>query len=100
MKFKDFEIRPCKDANGKDEPYKYEIVKWYDHAPYIHGQTTCTRSCYTVAWLEWIPSEPCWDIKSVGLRLLKDWVDGLDEFIIKWCDLMNVCIEKGDEDDE
>lgn len=53
MKFKDFEIRPCKDANGVDSPYKYELVKWYDHEPYIHGPSTSTRSCYTVAWLKY-----------------------------------------------
>ena len=93
MRFKDFEIRPVKSLDGVIDPKRFEIVKWYEHEPYIHGESTSTRSCFVVAWLEWNAKEPCFELTSVGLRLVKDWVDGLDKFIIKWCEMAEVCME-------
>ena len=52
MQFKDFEIRPVKSIDGVIDPNRFELVKWYDHEPYIHGESTSTRSCFVVAWLE------------------------------------------------
>ena len=94
MQFKDFEIRPCKSLDGVIDPKRFEVVKWYDHEPYIHGPSTSTRSCYTVAWLEWNDKELCFELASVGLRLVENWADGLDQFIIKWCELAAVCMEE------
>ena len=94
MKFKDFEIRPVKSLDGVIDPKRFELVKWYDHKPYIHGESTSTRSCFVVAWLEWNHKEPCFELKSVGLRLVENWVDGLDQFIIKWCEMAAVCMEE------
>lgn len=94
MQFKDFEIRPVKSLDGVIDPKRFELVKWYDHEPYIHGESTSTRSCFVVAWLEWNSKEPCFELVSVGLRLVKNWVDGLDKFIIKWCEMAEVCMEE------
>ena len=94
MKFKDFEIRPVKSIDGVTDPNRFELVKWYDHEPYIHGESTSTRSCFVVAWLEWNDKEPCFGLVSVGLRLVENWVDGLDQFIIKWCEMAEVCMEE------
>lgn len=94
MQFKDFEIRPVKSLDGVIDPKRFELVKWYDHETYIHGSRTSTRSCYTVAWLTWNAKEPCFELASVGLRLVENWVDGLDKFIIKWCEMETVCIEE------
>ena len=94
MQFKDFEIRPVKSLDGVIDPKRFELVKWYDHEPYIHGESTSTRSCFVVAWLEWNDKEPCFELKSVGLRLVENWVDGLDQFIIKWCEMAEVCMEE------
>ena len=94
MKFKDFEIRPVKSIDGVTDPNRFELVKWYDHEPYIHGESTSTRSCFVVAWLEWNDKEPCFDLTSVGLRLGENWGDGLDQFIIKWCEMAEVCMEE------
>ena len=96
MKFKDFEIRPVKSLDGVIDPKRFELVKWYDHEPYIHGESTSTRSCFVVAWLEWNDKEPCFELKSVGLRLVENWVDGLDQFIIKWCEMAEVCMEENE----
>lgn len=94
MQFKDFEIRPVKSLDGVIDPRRFELVKWYDHEPYVHGENTSTRSCYVVAWLEWNDKEPCFELVSVGLRLVKNWVDGLDKFIIRWCEMAEVCMEE------
>ena len=93
MKFKDFEIRPVKSLDGVIDPKRFELVKWYDHEPYIHGESTSTRSCFVVAWLEWNAKEPCFELTSVGLRLVENWADGLDQFILKWCEMAAVCME-------
>ena len=94
MQFKDFEIRPVKSLDGVIDPKRFELVKWYDHKPYVHGENTSTRSCFVVAWLEWNDKEPCFELVSVGLRLVENWVDGLDKFIIKWCEMAEVCMEE------
>ena len=94
MQFKDFEIRPVKSIDGVIDPNRFELVKWYDHEPYIHGESTSTRSCFVVVWLEWNDKEPCYELTSVGLRLVKNWVDGLDKFIVKWCEMAEVCMEE------
>ena len=93
MQFKDFEIRPVKSIDGVINPKRFELVKWYDHEPYIHGESTITRSCFVVAWLEYDNKDGFWDFKSVGLRLVENWADGLDQFIIKWCEMAEVCME-------
>lgn len=97
MQFKDFEIRPVKSIDGVIDPKRFELVKWYDHEPYIHGESTSTRSCFVVAWLEWNDKEPCFELVSVGLRLVENWSDGLDKFIIKWCEMAEVCMEEDNE---
>lgn len=94
MQFKDFEIRPVKSLDGVIDPKRFELVKWYDHEPYVHGESTSTRSCFVVAWLEWNDKEPCFELTSVGLRLVENWADGLDKFIIKWCEMAEVCMEE------
>ena len=94
MKFKNFEIRPVKSIDGVIDTKRFELVKWYDNEPYVHGESTSTRSCFVVAWLEWNDKEPCFELKSVGLRLVENWADGLDQFIIKWCEMAEVCIEE------
>ena len=96
MKFKDFEIRPVRSLDGVIDTKRFELVKWYDHEPYVHGESTSTRSCFVVAWLEWNDKEPCFELKSVGLRLVENWVDGLDQFIIKWCEMAEVCMDENE----
>lgn len=82
MQFKDFEIRLVKSLDSVIDPKRFELVKWYQPG-----------HCFVVAFLEWNPKELCFDLKSVGLRLVKDWVDGLDQFILKWCEMAAVCME-------
>ena len=99
MKFKDFEIRPVKSLDGVIDTKRFELVKWYDHEPTpVTNLRTgkvekSTRSCFVVAWLKWNDKEPCFELTSVGLRLVENWADGLDKFIIKWCEMAEVCME-------
>lgn len=100
MKFKDFEIRSVKSLDGVIDSKRFELVKWYDHepTPVTNLRTgkveNSTRSCFVVAWLRWNDKEPCFELASVGLRLVENWADGLDKFIIKWCEMAEVCMEE------
>ena len=100
MRFKDFEIRPVKSLDGVIDPKRFELVKWYDHnpVPVTDGRTgekkMSTRSCFVVACLEYDNKDGFWDFKSVGLRLVENWADGLDKFILKWCEMAEVCMEE------
>ena len=96
MMFKNFEIRPVKSLDGTINHQRFELVKWYDHEPYVCG-SNITLSCFVVAWLTWNPKEPDWELESVGMRLMENWVDGLDKFIVKWCEMAAVCMEEDDE---
>ncbi len=82
MRFKDFEIRPVKTLDGVIDPKRFELVKWCE-----------TGHCFVVAWLEWNSKEPCFELTSVGLRLVENWTDGLDKFIVKWCEMAEVYME-------
>ena len=83
MQFKDFEIRPVKSLDGVIDPNRFELVKWHEHG-----------HCFVVAWLGWNDKEPCFELTSVGLRLVENWADGLDKFIIKWCEMAEVCMKE------
>lgn len=83
MKFKDFEIRPVKAMDGSVDPCKYELVQWYK-----------PDTCYVIAWLTWSDNEKYWGIESVGMRLMENWRDGLNRFIVKWCEMAAVCMEE------
>ena len=103
MQFKDFEIRPVKSIDGAINPNRFELVKWYDHEPMpvtdmrTGEKRISTSSCFVVAWLEWNDKEPCFELTSVGLRLVENWADGLDKCIIKWCEMAEVCMEEDNE---
>lgn len=103
MQFKDFEIRPVKLIDGVVDHNRFELVKWYEHGPQevtnlrTGEKRISTRSCFVVAWLEWNAKEPCFELISVGLRLVENWADGLDKFIIKWCEMAEVCMEEDNE---
>ena len=100
MKFKDFEIRPVKSIDGVTDPNRFELVKWCNHEPMpvtnmrTGEKSISTRSCFVVAWLEYDNKDEFWDIESVDLRLVENWVDGLDQFIIRWCEMAEVCMEE------
>ena len=78
MKYKNFEIRPVPESQDKN---RFELVHWYKEA-----------NCYVLAFIEYNPKTDCWNINCVVMRLIEDWEDGLDKYILSWIKLMAVCM--------
>lgn len=49
--------------------------------------------CFVIGWLKYNASEPCFELKSCGLRWCEYATDRLNSFVIKWADLM--CLSLG-----
>lgn len=81
--FKNFEIRDPVyfGKTPKDAPLVYDIVKWDE-------DKSEPRVCFSIGFLEWNERELCFEMKSVGLRFLKYREDGLEEWLLKWCAMM------------
>ena len=94
-KFKDFEIRDVTYLREppKNRPIEFDLVKWREHEPYevtdwqSGEKKLSTKYCFSIARLWWNDHEPCFDFESVGLRYLKYREDGLEEWLMKWCEL-------------
>lgn len=94
-KFKDFEIRDITYLGDppKDIPIEFDLVKWQKYEPYevTDWQTgekkLNTKYCFSIARLWWNDHEPCFEFESVGLRYLEYREDGLEEWLLKWCEL-------------
>lgn len=104
MRFKDFEIRPSHNLDGKSDPDRYEIVKWYKTEkpmettnPQTGEKTMRDTFCYVLAFLEWDSHEPCWELRSVGMRYVDDYENGLSEFVSACVKMLNVCKRYEDE---
>lgn len=90
MRFKSFEIRK---PNLLVEPtikdyykYNFDIVKWNDDKEY----------CWSIGSLHYRTDGNGFEFKSVGLRYLEDREEGLEHFILKWCELQELLIESED----
>lgn len=89
-----FQIRQPVYLDGHFEPYKFDLVKWEEHAPYeaIDGYTgkkkMCTRSCFTIGTLTWDDRESGFEFESCGLRYFKHRMEGLEQFIMDFCETM------------
>ena len=81
MRFKQFEIRKPTFLGSPptEDYYKYnfDIVRWADD----------NSHCWSIGSLEWNKRELCFEFKSVGLRYLEGREDGLEEWLLKWCEL-------------
>jgi hypothetical protein len=81
MRFKQFEIRkPTFIGNPPSADYykyNFDIVKWADDNSY----------CWVIGMLKWNKKEHCFEFESVGTRYLQDREDGLEEWLLKWCEL-------------
>ena len=76
MIFKNFEIRQCKSVDGAFVDGKYELIKW-------NGST-----CFVVAFIEYDKHENWWNFRGVGLRYQEHYEDGLNEFVLKYLDVL------------
>ena len=71
MIFKDFEFRPL-------ERYKYELVKWQTNGSYL-----------TVGFVSH-NKDNCWKFEGVGMRYQEYYVEGLNEFVLKYVELLQL----------
>ena len=90
----DFQFRAPSYLDGHFEPYKFDLVKWYNHESWevydvdIGKKTISTRSCFSVGTLIWDEKDCYFEFKSCGLRYLRHRVDGLEQFILDFCESM------------
>ena len=89
-----FQIRQPIYLDNHFEPYKFDLVKWEEHKPYevvdwyTGKKIMSNKSCFTIATLTWNKREHSFDFKSCGLRYLEHRVDGLEKFILDFCETM------------
>ena len=89
-----FQFRAPVYLDGHFEPYEFDLVKWEDYTPreVIDGFTgekkMSSRSCFSIGKLIWNPKAYGFDFESCGLRYLEYRVDGLEKFILDFCDTM------------
>lgn len=99
-----FQFRAPTYLDGHFEPYKFDLVKWKDCDPYeiIDGYTgkkkIITRYFFSIGFLEWNKREQGFKFESVGTRLFEYWKDGLNKFILQFCEMMSK--ELGEDNDE
>ena len=46
--------------------------------------------CWSIAHLRWNKKEPCFEFESVGTRYLVYRKEGLEEWLLKWCELKKI----------
>ena len=68
--------------------------KWKDYDPHEVTDSTTgekkiqTRYCFSIATLTWNKKEQTFEFESVGLRYLQHRVDGLEDYILNFCEEM------------
>lgn len=98
-----FQFRAPTYLNGHFEPYQFDLVKWENHKPYeatdwyTGEKKMSTRSCFSVGLLTWSPKGHYFDFKSCGLRYLEHRVDGLEKFILDFCETMEMQLVEADD---
>lgn len=89
-----FQIRQPTYLDGHFEPYRFDLVKWTEHKPievidvYTGEKKISTRSCFSIGTLIWNDREPCFEFESCGLRYLEYRIDGLEKFLLDFCETM------------
>lgn len=97
-----FQFRQPTYLDGHFEPHKFDLVKWKDHEPievidWVTGEKRMSsRSCFTIGTLIWDKKEYGFDFESCGLRYLEYRVDGLEKFILDFCETMKEELDKED----
>ena len=90
----DFQFRAPVYVDGHFEPFKFSLVKWYDHEPmevtdWVTGEKKIsTRACFVIGTLIWNDKGHYFNFESCGLRYLEERIDGLEKFILDFCETM------------
>ena len=83
MRFKQFEIRKptcCFTPTPDYLKYNFDLVKWPDD----------NKHCWSIGNLEWVEELSDFEFRSCGLRYLQYREDGLEEWLLKWCELKKI----------
>ena len=84
MRFNQFEIRkPDILGNPPTDDYfeyNFDLIKWADDN--LH--------CFSIGSLVYDKEEEGFKFSSCGLRYLQYREDGLEEWILKWCELKKI----------
>lgn len=97
-----FQFRAPTYLDGHFEPHEFDLVKWVDCEPYkaidlyTGKNKISTRYCFTIGTLTWDKKECGFDFESCGLRYLEHRIDGLEKFILDFCEMMEKELDKGD----
>ena len=93
-KWNGFQFRSPNYLDGHFEPYEFDLVKWEDCEPMevtdlkTGKKKIQTRFCYSIGKLTWDKKEGGFEFSRCGLRYLKDRIDGLEEWILEFCEEM------------
>ena len=86
-KFLNYEIRECLAINEEQDlshmPYKYELVIWAK-----------PDNCFAIAHLTYDVKEGEFEFNSVGLRYLDYETDDLSSWLLTWCKMQTIAIER------
>lgn len=55
---------------------------------YTGKKIISTRSCFSIGFLTWNEKECRFEFESCGLRYLEHIIDGLEKFILDFCETM------------
>lgn len=84
MRFKSFEIRKPTILGKPPESdyfkYNFDLVKW----------TNDNSLCWSIGFLRYNKKECDFDFESCGLLYLEHREDGLEEWLVKWCELKKI----------
>ena len=101
--WKGFQFRAPVYLDGHYEPHKFDLVKWVEHEPYevmdwYTGEKVMnTKHCYSIGTLVWDNREQGFEFENCGLRYLRERIDGLEEFILDFCNMMEKELLKEDD---
>ena len=86
MRFKDFEVRPTQPEKDADGNLQYEVIKWH--------KTGC--SCFVIGFLT-RDGKKDWEFRGVGMRYFQHRANGLEEYIMAYCNLIDACLEDNED---
>ena len=98
MRFKNFEIRKCTFVGDPPTPdyhkWNFDLVKWDKW----NDNGVEKDYCYSIGRLEYDRKEPGFEFRSIGTRYLEHREDGLEEWLLKWCEMKEVEYRYEEED--
>lgn len=96
MRFKQFEIRQCTFIGDPPTPdyhkWNFDLVKWNEWS------NSGNESYFVIGTLRYNRRESCFQFESCGLRYLANREDGLEEWLMKWCELKELEYRYSDDD--